>query len=55
MSTDTDRQTHVVEAVEDRLREVSASFLEGPLLDAILQIWRDFADETNVSQGDVAD
>jgi len=48
MSTDNDRQAQVVESVEARLRDTAAPFLEGPLLDAAVQIWRDFADETDV-------
>ncbi len=50
MTTDADRQTQVVEAVEAEFRDTAASFTEGPLLDAALQIWRDFADETDVSR-----
>lgn len=50
MTADTDRQTEVVNAVEARLRETSAPYLEGPLLEAALRIWRDFADDTDVSR-----
>jgi tetratricopeptide (TPR) repeat protein len=50
MSTDKDRQTRVVETVEDSLREVTHRFLEGPLLDTALDIWHDFTDETDVSR-----
>jgi tetratricopeptide (TPR) repeat protein len=50
MTADTDRQTQIVEAVETKLRDTSAPFLEGPLLDAAVQIWHDFADETDVSR-----
>jgi tetratricopeptide (TPR) repeat protein len=46
----TDRQQQVVEAVEASLRDVSAPFLDGPLFDAAVQIWQDFADETDVSR-----
>jgi tetratricopeptide (TPR) repeat protein len=50
MSTDMDRQTEVVEAVEDCLRDVTHRFLKGPLLDAGLAVWHDFTDETDVSR-----
>lgn len=50
MSTDTDRQTQVVEAVEASLRDVTHRFLEGPLLDVALDVWHDFTDETDVSR-----
>jgi len=50
MSTDKDRQTRVVEAVEDSLCDVTHRFLEGPLLDVALEVWHDFTDETDVSR-----
>jgi len=50
MSTDTDRQTQVVESVEDVLRDVTHRFLQGPLLDVAVDVWYDFADETDVSR-----
>lgn len=50
MSTDNDRQTQVVEAVEDALRDTTRRFLSGPLLDTALEIWHDFTDETDVSR-----
>lgn len=50
MSTNKDRQTEVVEAAEASLQDVTAQFLEGPLLDTALQVWHDFADETDVSR-----
>lgn len=50
MTADTDRQAQIVKAVETKLRDTSAPFLEGPLLDTAVQIWHDFADETDVSR-----
>jgi tetratricopeptide (TPR) repeat protein len=50
MTADTDRQSQVVDAVEAEFRDTTASFTEGPLLDTALQVWRDFADETDVSR-----
>jgi Bacterial transcriptional activator domain. len=50
MSTSKDRQTEVVEAAEASLQDVTAQFLEGPLLDTALQVWHDFTDETDVSR-----
>jgi tetratricopeptide (TPR) repeat protein len=50
MTADTDRQAQIVKAVETKLRDTSAPFLEGPLLDTAVRIWHDFADETDVSR-----